>query len=118
VLVAAVAVAGYHFYTQRPLADLPRMNGDHLEGDRFSWVNGRTDETLDLRAPDAPAGVEDWYRSHLQSLSGWSLTDTDSDGSEHALTFTRSGSHSGSGRITFTGVTPGATEVVVVYSGA
>ena len=115
-LVAVVGVVGYHLYTNRPLSGVPRMEGDHLVSDGFSWVAGTTTETLELREPGIPDIVEDWYRAHLASLPGWTLTDPDPAGVEHALTFSLSGAHDGRGRITFTGV-PGATQVLVSYSG-
>jgi hypothetical protein len=117
VLLAVAGVVGYHLYTTRPLSGLPRMDGDRLVNDSFSWVNGTTTETLDLRDPGVPDAVEGWYRDHLTSLPGWILADPDTDGVEHALTFTLSGSHSGQGRITFTGLPRGGTQVLVSYTG-
>jgi hypothetical protein len=116
VLLAAVGVAGYHLYRDRPLASLPRMDGDHLVNDSFSWFNGTTSETLDLRDSGVPDSVEAWYRSRLRVLPGWTLTDDDAGGVEHAITFRLSGSHSGAGRIMFTGIGGTETQVLISYT--
>jgi hypothetical protein len=117
--LVAIAVSVFvfvHIFTSSPLRQFPTESGASTARDNFTSTNDHTTETLQIVDGRAIADVETFYQQALRT-NGWTTETHDAAraASGDAWTFSRTGSPTQSGTITFTTAGSG-TDIAVVFN--